>query len=225
MKILHTSDWHLGRMLYGKKERSEEHAAFMAWLLETIKKNKIDLLIIAGDIFDTTTPGSNSQKMYYDFLLKVRNCGCRSSIVVGGNHDSPSLLDAPKEILSALNVHIVGKACEHIENEIIVINDETENPAAIVCAVPFLRERDISKFVEGETYSDRSKRITDCIRKHYETVAKIAAEKRNNCGKNIPILATGHLAVVGGKRYNDDGVRETYIGNMECVGNEIFSEI
>ena len=222
MRFLHTSDWHLGRMLYSKKERAEEHSLFFNWLLDTIRENAIDILLVAGDIFDTISPGNASLKMYYDFLLKVRNYGCSHVLIVGGNHDSPGLLDAPKEVLSILNVKIVGKACENPEDEVFTLADENGQASAIICAVPFLRERDISKYTEGETYSDRSFRIKNCIKKHYETVADIAKNKQNECGKDIPIIAMGHLSVVGGKTVADDGVRDIYIGNIECVGSDIF---
>ena len=222
MKLLHTSDWHLGRMLYTKKERGEEHTRFLQWLLDIIRDNAIDILLIAGDVFDSASPGNTSMKMYYDFLLKVRNCGCSHVVVVGGNHDSPGLLEAPKEILSALNVKVIGKACETIEEEVFVLSNESEQPLAIICAVPFLRERDISKFTEGETYSDRSKRIADCIRNHYQAVAELAKNRQKELGQNIPVIATGHLSVAGGKTIADDGVRETYIGSIECVGSDIF---
>jgi exonuclease SbcD len=119
----------------------------------------------------------------------------------------------------------VGNAGENIEDEIIVINDRDGNPAAIVCAAPYLRERDISRFTEGETYSDRSKRISENIKKHYKKLAEIAEEKRNNLGVKIPVIATGHLSVAGGKTTEDDGVRETYIGNIACVGNEILPAV
>ena len=222
MKLLHTSDWHLGRTLYSKKERQEEQFAFLEWLQVTIKEQSINLLLVAGDVFDTASPSSNSQKMYYDFLLKVRNSGCENVIIIGGNHDSPSFLNAPKEILAALNVCVVGNASENIDDEMIVIYDKEKNPVAIVCAVPFLRERDISRFTEGETYSDRSKRISESIKKHYETIAELAENKRNELRRNIPIIATGHLSVAGGKTIEDDGVRDIYIGNIECVGSDIF---
>jgi exonuclease SbcD len=222
MKLLHTSDWHLGRTLYGKKERVDEHVRFLQWLLDTIRENTVDVLLIAGDIFDSTTPGNTSLKMYYNFLLKVRSCGCSHVMIVGGNHDSPGLLDAPKEILSVLNVKVVGKACENPADEVFVLKDEKGRPQAIICAVPFLRERDIGKYTEGETYSGRSQRIAGCIRNHYETVAEIAQNKQNEWGKDVPIIATGHLSVAGGKTTADDGVRDTYIGSIECVGSDIF---
>lgn len=222
MKILHTSDWHLGRTLYSKKERHGEHTLFLEWLLKTIKENSIDILLIAGDIFDNASPSSTSQKMYYDFLIKVKYSGCENVIVVGGNHDSPSFLNAPKDILAALNVSVIGNSSENIEEEIIVIKDKNNNPSIIVCGVPFLRERDISRFAEGENYSDRSKRINENIKKHYQEIAELAENKRRELGKAIPIVVTGHLSVVGGKRNEDDGVRETYIGNIEAVGSDIF---
>jgi exonuclease SbcD len=225
MKLLHTSDWHLGRMLYAKKERHEEHERFLQWLLYVIKENAIDVLLIAGDIFDSATPSNVSLKMYYDFLLKVRNSGCSNVVVIGGNHDSPSLLDAPKEILLALNVKVVGKTHENPEDEVFVLEDENKNPIAIICAVPFLRERDISRFTEGETYSDRSIRIKESLCKHYAEIAEIAESKRNELNKDIPIIATGHLSVAGGKTYLDDGVRETYIGTIECIESKIFSPV
>lgn len=224
MKILHTSDWHLGRTLYSKKERQEEHTAFLDWLLKSIKGNAIDLLLIAGDIFDTASPNSTSQKMYYDFLIKVRNSGCENVIVVGGNHDSPSFLNAPRDVLAALNVSVIGSASENIEDEIVVIKDSKENPLVIVCGVPFLRERDIRRYAEGESYTDRSKRINENIKKHYREIAELAENKRKELGGSLPIVATGHLSVVGGKRNEDDGVRETYIGNIEAVGSDIFPD-
>jgi exonuclease SbcD len=224
MRILHTSDWHLGRMLYSKKDRQEEHNAFLEWLLYTIQEKKIDVLIIAGDIFDTASPSITSQKIYYDFLIKVRTMGCDNVVVVGGNHDSPSFLNAPKEILAAINVSVIGNALENIEDEIVIINDKKGQPAVIVCGVPFLRERDISHFAEGENYTDRSKRINEGIKKHYEEIGIQAEKKRKEIGIEIPIVATGHLTVAGGQRNDDDGVRETYIGNIEAVGIDIFPE-
>ncbi len=224
MKILHTSDWHLGRTLYSKKERQNEHSAFLNWLLATIKENAIDVLLIAGDVFDTASPSSSSQKMYYDFLVQVRNSECKNVVVVGGNHDSPSFLNAPRDILAALNVSVIGNATENIEDEIISIEDGAKNPVMIVCAVPFLRERDISRFAEKENYADRSKRINESIKKHYETIAKLAEKRKKDSKKNLPIVAMGHLSVIGGKRNEDDGVRETYIGNVEAISSDIFPE-
>ena len=224
MRVLHTSDWHLGKTLYAKKDRQEEHLAFFKWLLNTIKTKKVDVLLVAGDIFDTASPSSTSQKMYYDFLIKVKSVGCENVIVVGGNHDSPSFLNAPKDILSALNVSVIGNASENLEDELVVVKNKAGDPKLIVCGVPFLRERDISRYTDGESYSDRSRRVNKSIKNHYEQIAELAEKKRKEIGTDIPIIATGHLSVAGGKRNDDDGVRETYIGNVEAVGYDIFPE-
>jgi DNA repair protein SbcD/Mre11 len=223
MKILHSSDWHLGKSLYTKADRHIEHRAFFDWLLNSINEQNIELLIVAGDIFDTSSPSIQSQKMYYDFLVRVRNTSCRKVIVVGGNHDSASFLNAPKDILAALDVTVVGAIDEQTDDEIIVVNDADGKPALIVCAVPFLRERDVSRFVEGEAYSDRSKRVNESIRRHYIKIAALAAQKREEIGKNIPIIATGHMSV-GSKNTSDNEVRDTYIGNIEAVSADIFPE-
>jgi exonuclease SbcD len=225
MRLLHTSDWHLGRTLYSKKDRQAEHSKFLDWLLAVIKEEKVDILIVAGDIFDSSAPANASLKIYYDFLLKVRNSGCSNVVITGGNHDSPSLLEAPKEVLSALNVKVVGKAAETIEDEVFTLTNERGVPLAVVCAVPFLRERDISRFAEGESYSDRSARIAENIRKHYEVAAREAEKQKAAAGGNIPVIATGHLSVAGGKTIEDDGVRETYVGSVEFIGSDIFPPI
>ena len=101
MKILHTSDWHLGRSLYDKK-RYEEFYGFLEWLIEFIREEKIDALLVAGDVFDTTTPNNQVQEMYYRFLSEVSRTGCRHVVIIGGNHDSPSFLNAPRQVLKAL---------------------------------------------------------------------------------------------------------------------------
>jgi DNA repair protein SbcD/Mre11 len=224
MRVLHTSDWHLGKTLYAKKDRQAEHTAFFEWLLKTIRDKKVDALIVAGDIFDTASPSSTSQKMYYDFLITVKTAGCSHVIVVGGNHDSPSFLNAPKDILSALNVSVIGNATEDLEDELVIVKNLSGEAKLIVCGVPFLRERDISRYADGESYSDRSKRVNECIKNHYEEIAQLAEKKRKELGGEIPIIATGHLSVAGGKRNEDDGVRDTYIGTVEAVGFDIFPD-
>ena len=94
LKILHTSDWHLGRRLYGRL-RYEEFEAFLQWLKDTISAQQVDILIVAGDIFDTMTPSNKAQALYYEFLGKVSRSCCQHVVIVAGNHDSPTFLDAP----------------------------------------------------------------------------------------------------------------------------------
>ena len=225
MRLLHTSDWHLGRVLCSKKDRQEEHTLFLEWLLNAIEEHSIDLLIVAGDIFDTTSPSSGAQKMYYDFLTKVRKTRCQNVVIIAGNHDSPSFINAPKNILEALNVSVVGNTSQNAEDEVIVIKDINKHPVAIVCAVPFLRERDINRYYEGETYRERSNRIIENTKKHFHNLAQIAESKRAAINKKIPVITTGHLSVAGGKTTGNDGVRDAYVGDVKCVGTETFSPV
>lgn len=223
MKILHTSDWHIGRTLYGRK-RYEEFEAFLAWLAEAIQQNAIDALLVAGDIFDTSTPSNRAQEIYYRFLCRVAASSCRHVVVVAGNHDSPSFLNAPKELLKALNVHVVGGSTEDPEDEVLVLHNEQDVPELIVCAVPYLRDRDIRVAEAGESVEDKERKLIDGIRNHYATVAALAEQKRNELGVDIPIIAMGHLFTAGGQTVDDDGVRELYVGSLAHVTAGIFPE-
>lgn len=222
MKILHTSDWHLGRSLYGRK-RYQEFTAFFDWLIDLIKKECVDVLLVSGDIFDTATPSNQAQKLYYQFLCKVSASCCRHIIIIAGNHDSPSFLNAPKEILKALNVYVVGSICENVEDEVITLCDINNKPEAIICAVPYLRDRDIRTVESGESISDKNTKLIEGVQKHYSEVCNIAEEKQKKIGE-IPIIGMGHLFTVGGKTIDGDGVRELYVGSLAHVGTNIFPE-
>lgn len=225
MKILHTSDWHLGRSLYGRK-RYEEFTAFLDWLSDTIKQEEVDILLIAGDVFDTSTPTNKAQELYYRFLFRVSASGCQHVIVIGGNHDSPSFLNAPKELLRALNVVVVGALTEKPEDEVIVLHDSENAPLAIVCAVPYLRDKDIRMVEPGETIDDKNAKLVEGLKNHYADVCSIAEQKRiesKSAGHDeIPIVAMGHLFTVGGKTVDDDGVRELYVGSLAHVEQDVF---
>jgi exonuclease SbcD len=221
MKILHTSDWHIGRSLYGRK-RYEEFEAFLTWLAETIQKNEIDALLVAGDVFDTSAPSNRAQELYYRFLCRVAASSCRHVVVVAGNHDSPSFLNAPKELLKALDVHVVGSSTESPEDEVLVLRNERDAPELIVCAVPYLRDRDIRVAEAGESVEDKERKLIDGIRTHYAAVAALAEQKREELEVDIPIVATGHLFTAGGQTVDGDGVRELYVGSLAHVTAGIF---
>ena len=224
MKILHTSDWHLGRSLYGRK-RYEEFSSFLDWLAQTIEDEKVDALLVAGDVFDTSTPSNRAQELYYRFLCRVAASCCRHVVVIAGNHDSPSFLNAPKELLRALNVYVVGSMTEALEDEVFVLRAE-DNPEAIVCAVPYLRDKDIRTVEPGETIDDKNAKLVEGLKNHYADVCGIAEQKRaefKSTGHDgIPIVAMGHLFTAGGKTVDGDGVRELYVGSLAHVGEEVF---
>lgn len=221
MRVLHTSDWHIGRTLYGRK-RYEEFEAFLTWLAETIQQNQINALLVAGDVFDTSAPSNRAQELYYRFLCRVAASSCRHVVVVAGNHDSPSFLNAPKELLKALDVHVVGSSTASPEDEVLVLRNEQDAPELIVCAVPYLRDRDIRVAEAGESVEDKERKLIDGIRTHYAAVAALAEQKREELGADIPIVGTGHLFTAGGQTVDGDGVRELYVGSLAHVTAGIF---
>lgn len=220
MRVLHTSDWHLGRLLYGQK-RHHEFAAFLTWLHETIVEQAIDVLLVAGDIFDTNTPGNQAQQLYYQFLAGLSQTACRHIVVIGGNHDSPSFLDAPSTLLKALNVHVIGEACEDPQDEVIALENNGQ-PEAIICAVPYLRERDLRRVVDDETADDKDRKLMEGIRHHYQRAAEYATSLRGD--RAVPIIGMGHLFITGGQLQEGDGVRDLYVGSLGQVPLQVLPE-
>lgn len=221
MKILHTADWHIGRTLYGKK-RYEEFEAFLSWLAETIQQHHIEALLVAGDVFDTSAPSNRSQELYYRFLCTVATSSCKHIVIIAGNHDSPSFLNAPRELLRALDVHVVGSITDNPENEVLVLYSDQQVPEMIVCAVPYLRDRDIRVAEAGESIEDKERKLLEGIRNHYTEVGALAEQKRKELGGDIPIVGMGHLFTAGGQTVEGDGVRELYVGSLAHVTTEIF---
>ena len=227
LKILHTSDWHLGRRLYGRL-RYEEFEAFLQWLKDTISAQQVDILIVAGDIFDTMTPSNKAQALYYEFLGKVSRSCCQHVVIVAGNHDSPTFLDAPSNVLKFLNVHVIGTACDDLEDEVLVLGDDDNNPHCIIAAVPYLRDRDVRSSSAGESADSKDANVIKGIHAHYDEVAAIAREQQAKLIKahqrHIPIIATGHLFAAGGKTTDDDGVRDLYVGLLGKISADMFDE-
>ncbi|HII98219.1 MAG TPA: exonuclease subunit SbcD [Methanoregula sp.] len=219
MKILHTSDWHLGSSLYGYK-RYDEFETFLKWLAGLIRKEQIDVLLVAGDIFDTSIPSNRASGLYYQFLNMVNEIPGLQIIITAGNHDSPSLINAPQQLLKQLHIHVFGSIPENPENEIVVINDERGQPSLIVCAVPYLRDRDIRLSEPGESIEDKTRKLENGVQDHYQQIIGIAKAKRDKLGEHIPIVAMGHLFVSGGMTVDGDGVRELYVGNLARIRAE-----
>lgn len=223
MKILHTSDWHLGRSLYGR-QRYDEFEAFLNWLSETIQQNDVHTLLVSGDIFDNSTPSTRAQELYYRFLGKTFRSSCRHIVIIAGNHDSPAFLDAPQQLLKALDIHVIGHGSHPPEEEVLVLHDEYRNPELIVCAVPYLRDRDIRTSDAGESTDRKEQKLLEGIRTHYASVAALAEQKRQELGGDIPVVAMGHLFTADGQTIDGDGVRELYVGSLAHVTASIFPE-
>ncbi|KUL30159.1 exonuclease SbcCD subunit D C-terminal domain-containing protein [Chlorobium limicola] len=224
MKFLHTSDWHLGRTLYGHS-RYNEFTAFLDWLHALIETEKVDALLVAGDVFDTSVPGSRVQELYYGFLYRMaRSKVCRHVVITAGNHDSPSFLDAPKALLRTLDVHVVGSIGDDPMDEVVVLRDRRGKAEAVVCAVPHLRDRDIRSVGPGESMDEKNRKLIEGIERHYREVCMAAEQRRLQEGGFLPMIAMGHLFTAGGSTVEGDGVREIYIGSLAHVSSSVFPE-
>ncbi len=226
-RVLHTSDWHLGRTLH-ERARDDEFEAFLDWMIETVKSEKIDVLLIAGDIFDTSNPAFATQQRYFDFLQRLMTTCCRHAVITSGNHDSTSFIDVPGKVLAGLNIHVVGQARFGVhkdgaaEEEVVVIQDEKGRDALIVAAVPFLTEGDLRFSEFGESREDKERKMIEGVKLHYDRVAEAAEKIRD--GRDIPVIAMGHLFVQGGKFDPQNGSeRQTYIGTLGGVSASSFS--
>ena len=216
MKILHTSDWHLGHRL-DEYSQFEEQTLFLSWLEQTIKEDEIDVLLISGDVFDTNTPSSQSLKMYYNFLVNLRTSNCKHIVITGGNHDSPGTLNAPKEILNALDIKVVGKATGNIEDEVFLLEKGSEK--VIVAATAYLRDQDIRRAVEGEKFDEITDRYKTALINHYQNAADRCEEIKKTHQEAV-IIGMGHLFAIGGSVSESE--QSIYVGTLGHIGADDF---
>jgi exonuclease SbcD len=214
MKILHTADWHLGQSFY-ERDRLEEQRKFLDFLLEQIDSRQIDLLIIAGDIFDTANPPRAAEQVYYDFITRLYQLKFCKAIIIGGNHDSAPHLDAPSSVLSNLNAHVVGSLPETIDEAIF--NFERHGKRVRIAAIPFLRDRDVRRAVERESFDEMEARTKAGIIQNYRAFADRCIETHL---PNEVLIATGHLTAVGGKLSESE--RSIHIGNLGSISADQF---
>ena len=214
-RVLHTADWHLGKCLL-TRPRTDEHALFLAFLLQAIQEHQVDALIVAGDVFDSATPPQFAVKQYYDFLSHLRGAGACAAVIVAGNHDSPGHLEAPREVLRSLSFHVIGTLAEQPVDWLVPLPNP-ESPQLVVAALPFLRDADLRVGLSGQSADEIQRALVAGIARRYQEAAHAAAEWRE---RGVPVLATGHLTVVGST--NSESEREIHIGGLGAVGTECF---
>ncbi len=228
MRILHSSDWHLGQHFMGKS-REAEHRAFLAWLIEQVQAHQVDALIVAGDLFDTGTPPSYARRLYNQFIADLRLTGCQL-VILGGNHDSVSTLHESRELLACLGTTVVGGVTEDPVDQVIVLQRRDGTAGAVLCAIPYLRPRDLLESHAGESTQHKRQALSDAIGRHYALIYEAAcgvrealqAQEAQPAGEPcaLPIIATGHLTCVGGQL--SESVRELYIGTLEAYPAAAF---
>ena len=221
-KIIHTSDWHLGQYFMGKS-RQAEHQQFLQWLIDTAIQQDVQAIIVAGDIFDTGSPPSYARQLYNQFIVKLQATGIHL-IILGGNHDSVATLGESKELLACLNTHVIPGALADINDQVITLSNAEHEPQAIVCAIPYLRPRDILQSEAGQSGSEKQQSLQQAISDHYQSIFALAkikqADIKKASGHLVPIIATGHLTTVGAK--SSESVRDIYIGSLEAFPSSAF---
>ena len=212
MRIIHTSDWHLGQNFYSKS-RAAEHQAFLQWLLNTAKSEQVDAIIVAGDIFDTGSPPSYARELYNRFVVDLQQTGCHL-VVLAGNHDSVAMLNESRDILSFLNTTVIASA----GHAPFILNLRDGTPGAVFCPVPFLRPRDIITSQAGLSGQEKQRQVLESITDYYQQQYQQACELRDD--RTLPIIASGHLTTVGASK--SDAVRDIYIGTLDAFPAQNF---
>ena len=219
MKIIHTSDWHLGQFFYSRS-RAQEHQAFLDWLLAQITLHQVNALIVAGDIFDTGSPPSYAREMYNRFVVELQKTTCQL-VILAGNHDSVAMLNESRELLACLNTRVIASASPQSADQVLVLNDAQGSPAAILCAIPYLRPRDIQLSQAGLDSQQKQQNLLQAIAEHYRQCFQVAVERREALGDpSLPIIATGHLTALGVSK--SDSVRDIYIGTLDAFPASAF---
>jgi exonuclease SbcD len=218
MRLLHTSDWHLGQNFFGFS-RQYEHQQFLDWLLITLKQESIDVLLIAGDIFDTANPPSSAQQQFYQFLCAAKLAIPHLQVVIiAGNHDSPTRLEVPTPFLAAFDMIVIGQVNrqqQHIDLEkfVIPLRNAQGQTEAWCLAVPFLRPSDVPRVENAEDA------YLEGIAALYAQVTELARSKKE---AHHALIAMGHCHIVGGK-ISQDSERKLVMGGVEMLSSTIFS--
>lgn len=251
MRIIHTSDWHLGQYFYGKS-RAKEHQQFLLWLIEQVNQHNVDAIVVAGDIFDTSTPPSYAREMYFNFISEMQSLSCQL-IILAGNHDSVAMLGESKTLLSSLSTQVITHVVPCVDSTLMVdendneiecidhnaeltnlnkqvftIENRAKQALAVICAIPFIRPRDVIKSKAGQSATDKQNNLQQAISDHYQNLyqhAQLLVNKiEKEQGVNLPIIATGHLTALGVSMSDSqsDAVREIYIGTLEAFPSSAF---
>ena len=224
MRILHTSDWHLGQHFMGKS-RQAEHQALIDWLLAQVDAHAVDAVLIAGDIFDTGAPPSYARELYSDLVVKLHRAGV-ALLLLGGNHDSVATLGESRALLAVLSTTVVaavGGPADHV----VVLPQRDGEAGCIVCAVPFVRPRDVLQSQAGQSAEEKQQGLQAAIASYYQSVVDAGRVQQDalqsQLGRVVPLIATGHLTTVGAS--SNESVREIYVGSLDAFPTAAFPPV
>lgn len=205
--------------------RAAEHAALIDWLLQQVDAHRVDAVVIAGDIFDTGAPPSYARELYNQLIGRLCQAGV-ALLVLGGNHDSVSVLSEHHALLAHLNAHVVAAVAQDVTAHLLTLprRDDARTPGCIVCALPFIRARDVVRSDAGQSAPDKQLALQAAIQSTYASVFSAARQRQAEhlaaTGQRLPIVATGHLTTVGAS--SNESVREIYVGSLEAFASSAF---
>ena len=217
MKIISTSDWHIGNLFHGS-DRLPEHKHFLGWLLGQLKEQRPDALLVAGDVFDNGNPSAAAQAVYYEFLADATQaCPGLQIIITAGNHDSASRIEAPRPLLSRHKVEIRGTVRRIWQDgkwindydDLIIPVENSEGEKIVVIAVPYLR----SDVMHNTNYSQG---VNDFLRE----ITLRAREKHSGC----KILMMTHMYAKGADIAQHDASEKIVVGGQEEVNMEGWND-
>ena len=219
MRLFHTSDWHLGQNLHGQ-ERDFEHASFLTWLLARLAERKPDVLLIAGDIFDTVNPTVKAQERLYDFIVNAHEQQPLLTIVmIAGNHDSGSRIELPAPLMRRLRTHALGRVLWlddgtlDVDRLLLPLPDANGEIGAWCLALPFLRPAEVTGPTLGDNYLRGIGQIHELL------IA--AANLKRQPGQALIAISHAHMA---GGSVSEDSERSLIIGNAEALPASLFGE-
>ncbi len=225
LRLLHTSDWHLGHRLYGQA-REAEHQRFLNWLLEQLEAHQVDALLVAGDVFDLANPPTSALAAWYAFLADTRRrLPDLDLVVVAGNHDSPARIEAPGPLFEALGMRAVGRLGDSPadgERVMVPLRDRDGEVAAWCAALPYLRPADLQSAARAAAGVGPEAGAEDpWIAGHREIYQRAADALQQRAGAQAACIATGHCHLVGGQ-LSEMSERRIQGGGEHALPSEVF---
>lgn len=212
MKFLHSADWHLGNTFHGHS-RSTEHAHFLAWLLDEVRQQQPDALLLTGDIFDSPNPPAAAERQFYDFLTAATEAVQGLQIVAtAGNHDSGGRLEAPAELLRRSNVYVRGLVRRDPDTDEVLFDHyilplstlANSEARVVVFALPYLRPTD---YPAGLTQTEGIAWFIDNLTKRL----------RKSDFRGLPVVIAAHFYAAGVEVCENEHSERLIVGGQECV--------
>lgn len=198
------------------KSRLFEHKKLVSWLVEYVAKNGISVVLLAGDVFDTSTPPSYARELYHELALRLAKIRC-GLIVIAGNHDSVSVLNESKGLLAHIDVHVITQpSWVSSDDALIYLKDDNGKTCATVCAIPFLRAQDMVAREAGQTDRQKKEQLESSIQDYYQRLYDMAKQE----APDLPIIGTGHLTMIGGEK--TDAMRDIYVGTLDALSPSVL---